>query len=119
MNKTAIRARVQRLERYSRLYGMNKPAPAVDAGTVTARFLDGVLSATVRDGDGLRVHIERALTLSRDTDGSWLVYSGEHAASVTVLDPLACEAFDAVSELIANPNAAGCVTIREPDDDAA
>jgi hypothetical protein len=92
-------------------------ADTVEPERVSTRLLDGRFMGTIQDGDGLRVHIERPLTFSRDVDGSWLVYAGEHAASVSVVDPLACDALDTVFELVADPDGVGSVIIREPKDD--
>lgn len=99
------------------IFGPSPAASVASAPRVPSRCLDGVFTGTIQDGDGLRVHIARPLTLSRDSDGSWLAYSGEHAGSVAVCDPLACDALDAVFELAANPDGVGSVTIREPEDD--
>lgn len=118
--KASTVKRVERLERlasYGNLFDLDTPASTPEPKRVATRLMDGVFSGTIQVGDGLPVHIERPLTLSRDVDGSYLAYSGEHAGSVTVTDPLACEALDAVFELAANPDRVGSVTIREPEDD--
>lgn len=120
--KASTIKRVERLERLVSVRDMldlDRPASEVEPKRLETRFMDGVFTGTIEIGEGLPVHIERTLTLSRDVDGTYLAYSGEHTGSVNVTDPLACEALDAVFELAANPDRVGSVTIGEPEDDAA
>jgi hypothetical protein len=73
------------------------------------RYLDGRVSGLMWEGYGLRFRVSARLMMNRDGDGSWLVYSelgdktDETSEAITILDPAACAAMDAIFELIADP----------------
>jgi hypothetical protein len=77
--------------------------------TATHRDFNGTISGQLREEGSLRVRISAGLSLHRDSDGSWLVYSeygptdDDVSASVGITDPAACAAVDALFELIADP----------------
>lgn len=77
--------------------------------TVKPRDFTGTVSGQLWEEGSLRVRISAELSLHRDRDGSWLAYSecgptdDDVSASVTITDPAACAAMDALFELIADP----------------
>lgn len=95
--------------------------------TIKNRFLDSTITGQIREGDGLTVRISQPLTMSRDGDGSWIVYSmcdglPEGSKALMVNDPAACATFDALFELVVNPVDFTEQTIgeaQEPSEDAA
>lgn len=77
----------------------------------TSRYFDGIITGTMQEGHSLAIRATTPLSLSRDTDGSWLAYvmfndswdKDATSKELIISDPAACRAFDALFELIADP----------------
>jgi hypothetical protein len=119
--KASLGKRVKRLENHGNLFNLDTPSTASEPEPErsSTRLLDGVFTGTVRDGDGLRVRIDRHVVLSRDVDGSWLIYSddAEDDSSIRVHDEGACPVLDSISDYIADPEGVGNLSVPDPDRD--
>ncbi len=88
--------------------------------TVPTLSIDGTLTGTMKQDAGVPVRISHDIAISRDIDGSWLIYTEwggrleDRSGGIEVHDPAACAAFDALFQLLADPRSFEKREIGEP-----